>query len=251
MEGHKATTLELSYIFCFLLSIWIIFPGIYRNLPNVLIAFLFMGWLVTAHIGLNKIVLTRPIIAAMIYLLYILFYKSIGYSEVIINKYVQLIFFWVPIYFFTFYMKYGTHDKNKKLFYTLLISYNISFISNIVIMVKDPLATLMYNRIGGEHYLHTNIGETPYSFVGALLFVFSYYEIKKNKASHRWLFYSTMVTSVTMMVLMQRTITLILSAVAIVIYYYLKNTYNERLDRKLLWSLLLMGGIVLFCFEYM
>ena len=163
-----------------MMMVLMIFPGLYRNTPNIIIGVVILGWLITAHIGVRKITITKPIMAATIYILYILIYKFIGYSEVIINKYFQLILFWVPIYVLTYYVRNGVNDKNKKLLDALLISYNISFISNIVIMVRDPLATLMYNRTGGEHYLLTNIGETPYSFVGSLLFVFSYYQIRKK-----------------------------------------------------------------------
>ena len=117
-------------------------------------------------------------------------------------------------------------------------------------MVRDPLATLMYNRTGGEHYLLTNIGETPYSFVGSLLFVFSYYQIRKKNASKRWLYLCTIITSATMMALMQRTITLILSIIALVVYYYLKNTYRKRLGKKLVWSLLAIGALIFLYYEY-
>lgn len=250
MRNSKITTLNVSYLFCFMMMVLMIFPGLYRNTPNIIIGVVILGWLITAHIGVRKITITKPIMAATIYILYILIYKFIGYSEVIINKYFQLILFWVPIYVLTYYVRNGVNDKNKKLLDALLISYNISFISNIVIMVRDPLATLMYNRTGGEHYLLTNIGETPYSFVGSLLFVFSYYQIRKKNASKRWLYLCTIITSATMMALMQRTITLILSIIALVVYYYLKNTYRKRLGKKLVWSLLAIGALIFLYYEY-
>lgn len=251
MRKSTIGLIDLNYFICMLLCVWMIFPYLYRNTSHIVIAALFIMWLFTAVFCKKKVSFNMAILWIAIYFMYILSYKFIGLSDVIFIKYIQQAFFWFPFVFYMFYEKERDYGKKKLFINVLLAVICISFIWTDITIYRDPRSTMMVNRVGGEQYLLTNVGETPYSFMGALIFLYSLYMLRSGrKHGERLVYIMLIISSACMIILMQRTITIIVLAAGIVYERYKSKVYNKGIVKNMVWKGVIIIVLLLVFLQY-
>ncbi|WP_025725312.1 hypothetical protein [Acholeplasma granularum] len=154
-------------------------PYLYRQLPSEI--FVFMTFFVTVIIILNNIKQKIPLkIIYLIFLtsawiLYQLSYKAIGLSTANIGNYIDVIVFYLYLFWYLLYIKLLPNFTKKKIFTIYSIVIFINLISNIYLSFQHPIGSLLIDTPDGNYLKLTNIGGLSFA-TNIMIFSLVYFD---------------------------------------------------------------------------
>ncbi len=221
--------MDINYTLCYFMCAIMISPLLYRNVPSIIMILIFGGWIITTVMCIGKIKISKPLIAIGSSIILVFTYYLLGISTTAPVHHFQVVFFWIPFLFYSHYCEYGNSKRNKKLIKLLIFTFTVSLIINSVLLIIYPGASEILQRVEGSIYDKMNIGETPYSFASALLFILS---VDSFLSSKKKIFLFTGLVSLIYCILMGRTIVILIMLIGIVVLNYYKKSYKKNLSSK-------------------
>ncbi|MBD7964911.1 hypothetical protein [Fictibacillus norfolkensis] len=139
-------SVKINFYFTCLLVIWSLTPYLMRELQQLFVILLFLGWWVTAlfsilakkPITINKTTKVIPI--TIIWLIIVTIYVMVQLPNFYFGNYFYIVLYYMPILFLAFYLRCGNIKIIKQLVLFTLVVLLTNSISNIMILFDNPYA---------------------------------------------------------------------------------------------------------------
>ncbi len=248
----KIKAIDLNYFFCFLIAVWLVFPKFYRNSSNIYVLIITVLWLFTAFLDKKTLRLEKCFLFLAVWIIYMVFYRAIGFSQIKIINLIKQIYFWFPQFMFCYYKQRGDNLRNRRLIHFIASATFISFCINSYLLYRYPNASVDINFESGRYLQTLNIGTTGYSFYGAIIIICSIcflFISKKKRVS-----YMLLIAMASILCLqMGRAITIIVLIMGLYLLFFFYKSHKKGIWGKCIWALMLLIPIfmgVLFYNEF-
>lgn len=140
----------------------------------LLSAFIGVLWLITSTIisikrNDNKYKCSKSIVLLYIWIMWILFLKSIGYSTAATGNYIKEVFYWLPLVMYCFYIKNNQQNQLKKMSLLIIVAIIINAIDNIRLDKIYPGIIEVITSEVFSQYWHLNFALTTFMFMSAIV----------------------------------------------------------------------------------
>ncbi len=241
--SFKIKAIDMNYFFCFLIAIWLIFPKFYRNSSNIYVLIITFLWLFTAFLDNKTIQYEKCFFFLSVWIIYIVFYRAIGFSQIKIINLIKQIYFWFPQFMFCYYKQRGDSTRNRRLIYFITFAAFLSLCVNSYLLYRYPNASVDINFESGMHLQTLNIGTTGYSFYAAVIIICSICLLFKSKKKYTF----TLLIAIALIFCLQmgRAITIIVLIMGLYLLLYFYKSYKKGIWGKCIWAIMIFVPILI------
>lgn len=237
---------KINFIFTVFFIILMSTPYFFWNNIVIVYVITLLGWICTALLityKVKKFKIYKVNLTVIFFILFILFYRAVGYSTAIFYNYASFIMFWFSLLIYNFYTEYFNEEYQIRICKVSIIVISINVFQNFIVLLKYPNASREITGLSLVHnfYRNINIGSTSFVFASMLLLlVFFGLFIYSKSNKYKFLFLLITIFFIFNQFQCARAISIILMLVAIIYSSFLIFLKKWTVSSKIIFLFIFM-----------